>query len=246
MIKHLSQYDKIYVFVSGGIDSTYLYIKLKKFYNDKVIPVNCFNPFESNKTLNRIKQLDPLFISLKSKQLKLPYKQYIINAFIRIPFAINRLIIKGQYDKKTNFKCCYYIKHKALMEAKKLTNDNVVFISGIKAGDGKQRALFLSQLRKGSYKSLDKKEPTFFLKHKKTNMIYAYPFRDFTQKEFPSIVLRHLRKIFPEINHSGCYFCPVLVMFGLNDDAKRYNASIILAKKLNVNQNYYKIKNTIV
>ncbi len=237
----LSEFKTIYVFVSGGIDSTYLYEKLKKFYKDKVIPINCYNPFETNTTLNIIKANDKSFISLKSKNLKYPYKHYIIEAFKRLPLAINRYNIKGKYDKKTAFKCCYYIKHKALQEAKKLTNDKVCFISGIKAGDGKQRRIFLSQLRNGSYKSLENHKPTFFLKHKSTNMIYVYPFRDYTYREFPKIVLNHLRKKYPNLNHSGCYFCPVLLMFNIQSEGIRYEASLKLAKKLKVNS--YQVKN---
>ena len=239
---NLNDFKTIYVFVSGGIDSTYLYEKLKKFYKDKVIPVNCFNPFETNSTLDIIKANDNSFISLKSKNLKYPYKHYIIEGFKRIPFAINRLKTTGNYDKKTSFKCCYYIKHKALQEAKKLTNNNVCFISGIKAGDGKQRRIFLSQLRNGSYKSIENHKPTFFLKHKTTSMIYVYPFRDYFYREFPGIVLKRLRIKYPNLNHSGCYFCPVLVMFGLNSEIIRYNTSIILANKLNVNHSIKEAK----
>ena len=239
---NLKDFKIIYVFVSGGIDSTYLYEKLKKFYKDKVIPINCHNPFETNKTLELIKANDISFISLKSQKLKFPYKHYIIEAFKRLPFAINRLKIKGKYDKKTAFKCCYYIKHKALQQAKSLVSDNVCFISGIKAGDGKQRRIFLTQLKKGTYKSLKNKKPTFFLKHKTTNMIYVYPFRDYFYREFPNIVLKRLRIKYPNLNHSGCYFCPVLMMFNIQSEGMRYEASLKLVNKLKINS--YQVENT--
>lgn len=228
---NLKDFDKIYVFVSGGIDSTYLYEKLKRFYKDKVYPLNCYNPFETNKTLLQIKENDKNFIQLKVRNLKYPYKHYIFEAFKRLPFAIERLVKTGLYDKKTNFSCCYYLKHKVLFQAKKFAKGNVVFINGIKAGDGKQRRVFLSQLRNGSFKSI--KESTFFLKHKKTNMLYAYPFRDYTFKNFPKIVITNLKKKYPFLTHSGCYFCPVLVMFEIKE-SKNYKSSLLLAEKLNI------------
>ena len=243
MLKHdLKDFKIIYVFVSGGIDSTYLYEKLKKFYQEKVVPVNCHNPFETNKTLDIIKANDDSFISLKSQNLKYPYKHYIIEAFKRLPFAINRLKTTKRYDKKTNFKCCYYIKHKALQQAKSLVSDNVCFINGIKAGDGKQRRIFLSQLRNGRFKSIENHKPTFFLKHKSTSMIYFYPFRDYTYREFPKIVLNQLKKKYPNLSHSGCYFCPVLVMFNIQSEGIRYEASLKLANKLKINP--YQVENT--
>jgi predicted phosphoadenosine phosphosulfate sulfurtransferase len=240
MIKYnLNDFDKIYVFVSGGIDSTYLYEKLRKFYKDKVYPVNCFNPFEKNNTLDLIKKNDKNFIEIKPKRLKLKYKDYIINSFNKIPYAIYRLKKFNQYDKKSNFNCCYYIKHKSLDCSKYLAKDNVVFINGIKSGDGKQRRIFLSQIRKGTFKYQN--ESSFFLRHKRTNMLYCYPFRDYTYRELPNICLKQLRKKYPKLNHSGCFFCPVLVMFDLKE-SERYNSSVILAKKLNVNVNIYNTK----
>jgi len=71
-------------------------------------------------------------------------------------------------------------------------------------------------------------------------MIYAYPFRDYTYREFPKIVLNHLRKKYPNLNHSGCYFCPVLTMFNIQSEGTRYEASLKLVNKLNINQ--YQIK----
>ena len=85
MNQRLEQFDKIFVLVSGGIDSTYLYEKLKRFYKEKIYPVNCFNPYEQSETLNQIKK-DSNFIEIKP-DVQYNYGQILKESFLKLPKA---------------------------------------------------------------------------------------------------------------------------------------------------------------
>jgi hypothetical protein len=225
---NLKNFDKIFVLVSGGIDSTYLYEKLKKGYGNKVYPVNCFNPYETSPTLSKISE-DSNFIQIKPKE-KYNYGEIIKEAFLKLPEA-RELKKQGKYSKKI-FPCCYYIKHKAFLNDKQFQEDNTVVISGIKRGDGTQRRIWLTQLSQGREPcNQSEGKPTFFHKHK-GGQLYYYPFRDYKWRELPDICIRRLRKKYPNLQHSGCQICPVLVLFNLTDEKERYIKSIEYANKL--------------
>jgi len=228
----LEQFDKIYILVSGGIDSTYLYEKLKRFYKEKIYPVNCFNPYEQNKTLKQIAK-DPNFIQIKSKG-SLNYGEILKEAFMNLPKAY-KLKKEKKYHKKI-FPCCYHIKHKHFLKQTQFKEDNVVIISGIKRGDGKQRRIWLTQMSKGTHARNSNGEATFFHRHL-TGMLYCYPFRDYNHYELSDISIRRLKKKYPKIKHSGCSICPVLVLFNLINEGIRYYNSVNYAQKLGVLEN---------
>jgi 3'-phosphoadenosine 5'-phosphosulfate sulfotransferase (PAPS reductase)/FAD synthetase len=216
----LGIFKKIFVLVSGGIDSTYLYEKIKKIFPEKTFPVNCYNPYESSITLDQISK-DPKFIQIKPKS-QYNYGQILRDAFLQLPQAFKKKKEK-KYNKKI-FGCCYYIKHKAFLEDPLFKEEGTVVITGIKAGDGKQRGYWLKDLRK---------KETYFHKHK-GGQLYCYPFRDYFQRELPLEIRNKLKKKYPRIKHSGCVICPVLVLFGIKKEKRRYYDSIRFAEKLDV------------
>jgi len=227
--KSFQEFDKIFVLVSGGIDSTYLYELFKQQFKNKVYPVNCYNPFEQSKSLTQISK-DSNYIQIKPDK-KYNYQQILKEAFLKLPQA-KLLKEQNKYHKKI-FSCCYYIKHKAFLKDKLFQTPNTVVISGIKRGDGTQRRIFLTLMSKGTFKSLNPQKPTFFLRHK-TNQLYCYPFRDYTKRELPKICINKLKRKYPSLNHSGCSICPVLVLFNLIKEP-RYKPSLEYTKKLNIN-----------
>jgi hypothetical protein len=242
-MKDLNDFEKIYVLVSGGIDSTYLYEKIKEFYGEKVFPVNCYNPYEQSKTLTKIQNNDPNFIEIRPDE-NYDYGKILKKAFLQLPKA-RRQKRNGKYNKKL-FGCCRVIKHKAFLSNDLFKQENSVVVSGIKHGDGSQRAGFLSQLRNGSkyigtsktpnnyyYLMKGKAKPTYYHKHK-TGQLYFYPFRDYFHRELPDIVIHRLRKKYPNLSHSGCQICPVLVLFNLKEEKERYIRSRRYASKLGV------------
>ena len=219
----LNQFKKIFVLVSGGIDSTYLYETIKEIFPSKTYPVNCYNPYEQNETLKEISK-DPKFIQIKPGK-EFSYKNILKNAFLKLPEAY-KLKKQKSYHKKI-FPCCYYIKHKMFLNHPLFKLKNTVVISGIKRGDGQQRFFWLNKL---------KNENTFFHKHK-GGQLYCYPFRDYTKRELNDDLIDPLYKKYPHLKHTGCYLCPVLVLFDLKSEGKRYIDSVKYAQKLGVYPN---------
>ncbi|MHA1233316.1 MAG: hypothetical protein ACTSPQ_22055 [Candidatus Helarchaeota archaeon] len=251
----LREYDKIFVLVSGGIDSTILYEAIKNEFPEKTYPTNCFNPYENSKSLEIIKK-DNKFIQIKPSK-EFDYKQILIDAFKQLPKAFEAYKNKKYYKKL--FGCCYYIKHKAFLNNKIFKENNSVVVSGIKWNDGKQRRVFLSQLAKGkpiigtsktinNYEfiksgimDLDRQIPTFFLKHR-TGQLYCYPYRDFRLKEIPKEIIDYMRKKYPDLNHSGCTLCPVLVLNNIQSEGHRYINSVKFARKLGLGKTIQEIE----
>ena len=220
---NFKDYDKIFVLVSGGIDSTYLYELFKKEHGDKVYPVNCFNPYEISDTLTQISK-EPNYIQIIPGE-KYNYGEILRDAFLQLPKA-REMRKNGVYSKKV-FACCYFLKHKAFKKDPRFQEPNTVVISGIKLGDGQQRFFWLNSL---------KNRNVFFHRHKE-GQLYAYPFRDYRQRDLPEIIIKRLRKKYPTLDHSGCKICPVLVLFNLKEE-KRFKASYDYAHKLGVLKNH--------
>ena len=218
--RSLAKFDKIYVLVSGGIDSTYLYDKIKRLYPDTCVPVNCYNPYETSETLDIISN-DPKFVQIRPNY-KLNYGRILKESFLMLPEARNLKEI-GAYHKKI-FPCCQWIKHKAFKDDPRFQEPNTVVVSGIKHGDGMQRFFWLTKLRN---------EGKWYHRHK-TGELYCYPFRDYMKRELSNNIKNRLKKKYPNLTHSGCYICPVLVLYDIKSEKKRYRASIKFAKKLGV------------
>jgi len=175
-INLLENFQKIFVLVSGGIDSTLLYEYIFYHYPEKTYPVNAFNPYEVSDTLKVLRK-KPRYIEIKTSG-EYNYAEVLKNAFLKIPEARKQLRT-GNYGKKI-FGCCYIIKHKAFLRDNLFKQDGTVIISGIKAGDGTQRRLWLHRLREGGKQGLHvpKTQVGFFHKHD-GGQLYCYPFRDY-------------------------------------------------------------------
>ena len=245
--KDLDRFKKVYVLVSGGVDSTYLYEMVKQELNkNKIYPTNCFNPYEINETIKEIEK-DPNFIKITPKK-GYDYGEILKKAFLKLPAAAKAKEC-GKYSKKI-FGCCSIIKHKAFLQDPTFKEPGTVVISGIKYGDGAQRRLFLIGIRDCRKTTKGMKVPeksTFYYEHKGGQQ-YCYPFRDFKDRELPLDIINELKIKYPILNHSGCIVCPILVLFqkrmkknviGNENDTKRFLNSINYAKKLNVYSEKY-------
>jgi len=231
-IKTLKDYKKIYVLVSGGFDSTLLAEWISYHYPQKTYFVNCFNPYEKSDVLDFYSGKEN-FISIRPKKNdKLNYGIILKESFLRLPEAFERKKLKN-YSKKI-FKCCYHFKHKHFYQAKFMKDEGSVIISGIKRGDGSNRRIWTLQMSRGTNKRNQANgNPTFFHRHN-TGFLYCYPFRDHTTRELGEEIKEILWDKFPTLEHSGCQICPVLVLYNLKREGKRYEKSMNYAKKLKV------------
>ena len=228
---NLGVFKKIFVLVSGGFDSTYLYEIIKTKFHEKVYPVNCFNPYEYNNTLKQIQKTDKNYIKIEPEA----YKDIIKESFLKLPKAY-KLKKQKRYHKRI-FPFCYVLKYKNFLKDKLFKEEDTVIISGIKKGDGTQRSIWLTQLSQGREPcNQSNGEATFFHKHK-TGQLYCYPLRDFTKRELPENIKNKLREKYPYLEHSGCVLCPVLVLFNLISEGDRYEKSVQYAKNLGVYPN---------
>lgn len=226
----LKSFKKIFVLISGGFDSTLLAEWIYYHYPKTTYFVNCFNPYENSDVLEYYKrQIN--FIEVKpNKKDNLNYGKILKESFMKIPKA-NELRIDKKYHKKI-FPCCYHIKHKHFYKYVLFKENNTVIISGIKRGDGSQRRIWLLQMSRGTNpRNQSEGKPTFFHKHK-TNILYCYPFRDHLTRELNEEIKELLYDKFPTLEHSGCQICPVLVVFNIKREGKRYEKSMDYAKKL--------------
>lgn len=218
----LDKFKKIYVLVSGGFDSTLLADYISRHYPLRTVFVNCYNPFEINKTLMHFVHL-PNFIQIKPDK-RFKYGEILENAFRNLPAAFE-LRCNSRYYKKI-FGCCYYIKNKSFKNHPLFKEPTSCVISGIKDGDGYRRHEWMNELR-GSLGNV-------FIHVHKGGQTYIYPFRDHRGRELAPPIRAYLRKKFPSISHSGCRRCPVLVLFKITEEGKRYEDSVRYAKKLGV------------
>lgn len=225
----LNKFDKVFCLVSGGFDSTYLYEMRKQHVQpEKLFPVNCWNPFEQSPTLSILKK-EPRYIQVQPDKL-VNHAAILKRAFLALPKA-KALKRHGRYHKKV-FVCCQYFKHKAFMKDPLFKEPNTVVISGIKGGDySMQRQKWLGKMRHGGIQNQTQVEVGFYHRHE-TGQLYCYPLRDFMHPEFSKETIAELRVKYPDIKHSGCALCPILVLSNLKEEGKRYIDSVIYANKL--------------
>lgn len=207
-------FKSIYFLCSGGFDSTYMLLKLynqfpncKKYilYNNTTIEIeNCKNLVYLLSFLTNIQ-----LIELKPN---CEVKEILETSFLAIKEA-KKLYDNHCYHKKV-FNCCYYLKIQPMkLYLKKILLENsnqMIFLSGIKKNDSKNRRIFLFQLTK---------KETFIHFNKSKKIWMGYPLRDISQIKIDNFI-----KKFPfKVSHSGCLICPILLLFNLfKQEPKRY------------------------
>jgi hypothetical protein len=138
---------------------------------------------------------------------------------------------RGCYSKKY-FKCCIQLKHQIFKKDPRFKQPGTCVVSGIKRGDGMQRRIWLTQLANGKqpYNHTDG-TPAFYHLHK-SGQLYYYPFRDYRHVELPNEIILEIRKLYPDVEHSGCACCPILLLFQIKSEYDRYEKSLRFYKKL--------------
>jgi len=225
-IRKLNKFDKIYLLVSGGRDSTFTFLNLWELRNWIKRPVILLH----TNTGNRMKEAEQT-LALYPEQMKidenskkswkrvdlearkyLPKKpmQIIIDSLKKLDEA-KTLLEEGKYSKKV-FPCCYWLKKKPFEKWLQLDDhSNDVFILSIKPGDSNQRGFFLNKLRK---------EKTHFWFNRRHRTWRYYPLRDCKQETVNSFLA--INKLFWNTEHSGCRICPIIALFDLDKLGVRY------------------------
>jgi len=208
--QEIEDYSKIFITVSGGMDSTYTALEFyKRGLNATLVHNNTFlNMKESKQTIKKLRE----YTGYPYIELKPPLEEVsrIQEAFLAIPKA-QQMKENGKYTK-TVFKCCYYLKEKPFRTFLKGYPEAIV-ITSIRPGEGRNRAFWLKKIRE---------ENTYIHYKKKWKIMIGYPLRDMKVQE----IRDYFKKIEWDVKHSGCKKCPILLLFNMfKQEPKRYLAS---------------------
>jgi 3'-phosphoadenosine 5'-phosphosulfate sulfotransferase (PAPS reductase)/FAD synthetase len=226
----MNKFQRIYILVTGGKDSTYVALMLHalRFWIKK--PVYLLWGDTGNSMAQNRKIMEGLsektgweLIVIKNTLKHSPMK-LVINSMKRLPDA-KELLNEGKYSKKV-FPCCYWLKEKPFMEwLKKEDHSKDVFVVGIKLGDGWQRRRFLLDM-------IEAEEKFRFNRMKK--VWYYYPLRDTVTHDVEKVLTKE--KDFWNTPHSGCRVCPILALFNIEKEGERYFRTMRVLKRMELNR----------
>lgn len=201
----ISEFEKIIVLVSGGVDSTYSAIKIKEHFPQKDILLlhgQTGLEMRSSKTT----------IQLLAEKLELPLEFYIptVNPYEEVKKAFSKLDLQmkrkeeGKPYDRTYWGCCGSLKKKPFKTwVKKNYSLDTIIISSITRDESTQRFLRLYELEQ---------QNTFIWFLITFQAFYAYPLRDCDSKiqkrkrqEPCESILNFL------VCSSGCELCPILL-----------------------------------
>lgn len=196
----ISIFDDIIIPISGGVDSTYTYqifkekgLKFRLLWNN------------TGRSLSRAREvLAQIFGEGYEFNICIPgHDQKFITMKTKESF---RKILDGEIKKvKKNIACCYYLKEKPFANwLKNYTDSFSLIISGLAPYEGKYRNIHLGQLRK---------QNRFLRFKKKEQRWFAYPLRDYNKQSDRQFMIDFLMSRNLEVKSSGCYTCPILVLF---------------------------------
>ena len=219
------QVTTLYFLCSGGWDSTCMLMELHEHVRDKydchiVFNNTRLNPRKCVETVNRLSRITGFeIIELEPDR---DHREIMREAFSSATLDRARKLVEEKRYHKRVFRCCHYLKEKPLNDFLRALpdRDSCVVLSGIKKVDGKQRRIFLTQLTKAG---------TYFRYIKRRRVHFGYPLRDVTAKEVEECI----NNLPFEVIHSGCNICPVLLLFDIREDEKRYAASVAFYNAVN-------------
>lgn len=248
----LNKFKRIYILVSGGLDSTYTVLnmwELRFWIKKPVILLHTDTRLQLAQSVEILRELEDFtafnwdfeilsrnFIQENVKVLQQnrrsvpkekdlePSMSIVIDSLHRLNQA-KKLVKEGKYSKKV-FPCCYWLKHKPFyFWLRKENHSRDVFVSSIRGGESQQRQLWLSRLRK--YK-------TKFHFHIKTQVWYYYPLRDLKERDVFDYFINVADKRFLKTSKSACKVCPIVYLFGLNKDSERYKRTEKVVNRLGI------------
>lgn len=145
-------------------------------------------------------------------------------SFRRIPKAIQHLKDTGNF-RRNMFECCNILKHGPMIKWSKEQNETACFVLGLKGSDQSIHRIYrMKQLRD---------RDTFYRRHKKNNLLYYYPLRDWTQQQVKDILRKHG---FLNVRSTGCSICPIFCVFEdwRKKDADTWRRSVQMADRLEI------------
>ena len=211
----ISVFNRIILSVSGGIDSTFLFLA----FQAKGIPFECIWNNTGRELRTSLFTLSKIFSYGNLFTITYPEtSQKLITKKTRI--ALKR-INQGEISKnKKNIPCCYYLKEKPFNQWIKYNTDLMdVLVSGLAPYEGMQRNIRLGELR-------NRKTYLRFIKASKR--WFAYPLRDLNFQADRKYLEAYVNQYIPT-SRSGCITCPIIALWEdllIEHDEKRLRQSL--------------------
>ena len=197
----ISVFTRIVIPVSGGIDSTVVFLEFtRQGINFELVWNNTLRSMRTARiTLSR-------YIFNQGYPFTILYPLHEQKFISKKTREVMAKIVSGQQQfRKKSIPCCYYLKEAPMTKwLKKHTNEETLIVSGLASYESMQRNIHLGVLRKKS---------TYIRFLKVQRRWFAYPLRDFNHKSdrlmFKAYL--HLHKI--KAMRSGCVTCPIVALF---------------------------------
>jgi len=195
-----NNFNKIDICFSGGTDSTLLLLMLKEYKLLDKIQSIIYNyiPFESKKVKESV--IEICNILSVSEKLKILYTNKTNKELTEMINRDKKYISWGN-NKKSNLRCCYYLKKKPTIQYYK-NNDVDIILLGLKSSDGFNRMCVINKnVSKGFY-------------YYNPNNKKAYPLQ-FLSEDIKNNWLEKLLKKYKidlQISSTYCYNCPLICL----------------------------------
>jgi len=211
----ISVFNRIILTVSGGIDSTYLFLK----FHEQGVKFELFH----NHTLRELQtaQYTIQEILRHGNQFYVAYPGDDLAMITRKTKEALKKINMGIIHKvKKNIPCCYYLKEKPYHQWIKQNTDSMdLIVSGLAPYEGMQRNIHLGVLRKRN---------TYLRFLKQLKRWVAYPLRDMNFQADRKYLEYYVNQ-FIKTQRSGCYSCPIIALWEdllIEEDDERRNRSL--------------------
>ena len=209
-LQEISEYDTIYIEISGGYNSTITTILFYELGYKNIGLIHNNTKLQYIECLDNIQKvifLTDYPIIFKEPILKKRMSEIMKESFQNIHIAKNNLKNYRDY-----FPCCKILKQKRNHKWNDdYLLDNSIVISSLTPYESYNRQMRLYQL---------KKQNTYIRFHKSQNIYKGYPYRDllighriYSRNIYDKLFESKLREYNLNIKHSGCRICPIRVMF---------------------------------
>jgi len=209
-LQEISEYDTIYIEISGGYNSTITTILFYELGYKNIGLIHNNTKLQYIECLDNIQKvifLTDYPIIFKEPILKKRMSEIMKESFQNIHIAKNNLKNYRDY-----FPCCKILKQKRNHKWNDdYLLDNSIVISSLTPYESFNRQMRLFEL---------KKQNTYIRFHKSQNIIKGYPYRDllkgnrkFSRNYYDKLFENKLREYDLNIIHSGCRICPIRILF---------------------------------
>lgn len=215
-IEEIKPFETIFCLVSGGWHSTTAALLLFKHKFKNVILVHNKTWLEMKSSLKTMQKLQQItgyeYIEIEPDLGEKTIWDVMKESFQKIP-EVREDIQNKKYDRN-KFSCCKVLKKgPSAKYFRKL--ENCIVVDSQCPYESNRRSFYLAELRK---------KEIYFRYLKSRGFWKIYPFRDILSKKQFIPFINFTKSYIPDIKHSGCIICPILICFNMYKEERYYNS----------------------